>query len=192
MNIYVLWKMSESHKIKLLQDSLSSIKEEVKQSPAESRDREETQYLLVDQSIDEIRAIIEKLEARIEYIEEISSSQEAQDTAISVQDSFSDIVTTSLKSQVESDRDSEDWFWNSTSDGGHEKSLSFSQNDGFNTNSIVCRAEWCRVEIEDEIAVDEGVDPEHELQLRIDESLGRDTTIRWGKKEGNRRVVFIQ
>jgi len=192
MNTYVLWKMNDPQKAKLLQDSLSSISEDVKQPRAEPKERLETQELVFYQSIDELRSLIEKLEFRVEHIEEQSLSQEAKNESSPVQNGFADTVTASLNSQVIAGRGNEDWFWNSTIDGNDDRTLSFSQADGFNANSIVCRAEWCRVEIEYEIAVDEGVDPEHELQLRIDESLGRDSTIRWGEKEGNRRVIFIQ
>lgn len=102
--------------------------------------------------------------------------------------------TTSFKENIKSSirlPDQDDWFWESGNDG-EEKSLAFGSTDGFNVDSVVCRSEWCRVEIEDYQFAESDKEAELELHLKIDESLGRDTTLRMGPREGNRRVLYIQ
>lgn len=58
-------------------------------------------------------------------------------------------------------------------------------------NAVQCRGDWCRVEVQGDIG-GEDIDDMNELQLRIDESLGRDSEIRFGKQSGNSRVLFIR
>jgi hypothetical protein len=192
LNIYVLWKLNESYKPKTFQNTRFVSKKDVQVSPLESELEAKKVVQLMDISLGEMRSTLEKLEARIESIEAESPTFENQEAISSTQNILTDRVMRSLTSPSDSDRTNEDWFWNSSGDGGHEKSLSLSQSDGLEVDSIVCRSEWCRVEIVNETPSEEGSDPDHELQLKISESLGRDTVIRWGKKDGNRTVLFIQ
>ena len=84
----------------------------------------------------------------------------------------------------------EEWFW--TTGGEGETSLSFSPTDGLTVNSVVCRSDWCRVELEDTSSEGEDLISDLELQLKINESLGRDTVIRSGKRNDSHRVLFVQ
>jgi len=90
----------------------------------------------------------------------------------------------------------EDWFWND-SDGDEAEdadgiSVSLGVTEGLDLHSVNCRSGWCRVEVEEYPTPEEDVDSSGDLHLKINESVGRDTTIRWGKQEGNRRVVFVR
>jgi len=87
---------------------------------------------------------------------------------------------------------SDEWFWSSGNDGNGERDLAFGPTDGFTVDAVVCRSEWCRVEIEDADLAGGGLEAELELQYKISRSLGRDTTFRMGPGEGSRRVVFIK
>jgi hypothetical protein len=84
----------------------------------------------------------------------------------------------------------EEWFW--VEDGEKEASLSFSQSDSFAVHSVVCRSDWCRVELDNTSGEGEDLISDLELQLEINESLGRDTVIRSGERNGRHRVLFVQ
>ena len=87
--------------------------------------------------------------------------------------------------------ESEEWFWEGE-DAGEESTLSFSSTNGFAVNSVVCRSEWCRVEVDAGDSQDGGLISDLDLHLKINESLGRDTTIVSGERNGNVRTLFIK
>lgn len=100
-------------------------------------------------------------------------------------------VVDSFQAANNSSTSSEEWFW--TESGAGEKSLVFAEADGFGVKAVVCRSDWCRVEIEDtSVNGRDNLISDLELQLRINESLGRDTVIRSGQRNGRQRVLFIQ
>lgn len=98
-------------------------------------------------------------------------------------------VAESLR-QLEEPVSNEDWFW--AQDSEDETSLSFGDTEGFSVNSVVCRSEWCRVEVEDLNEGSGSLISDLELQIRIDKSLGRDTIMYSGVRDGKRRVLFIK
>jgi hypothetical protein len=96
----------------------------------------------------------------------------------------------SIQSASHSDTD-EEWFWSQRSTDD-DVSMSFEQTEGFSVSSVVCRSDWCRVEIEDTSDETNDLISGLELQLRINESLGRNTVIQSGQRNGRHRVLFIQ
>lgn len=87
--------------------------------------------------------------------------------------------------------DDEEWFWSQESNDS-DISLSFSATQGLTVNSVVCRSKWCRVEVEDTSDETNDLISSLELQHKIDKSLGRNTVIQAGAKNGRHRVLFIQ
>lgn len=84
----------------------------------------------------------------------------------------------------------EDWFWNN--DSGEEAAISIPDSDTYSVQSVVCRSEWCRAEIEhsgDSLSSEEA---ELELQLQLSQSEGRDIEMTFGKREGLSQVIFIR
>lgn len=104
--------------------------------------------------------------------------------------SNTDVPVDFMRAASQSSAD-EEWFWSQKSTE-HDLSLSFEQTEGFSVNSVVCRADWCRVEIEDNGDAANDLISGLELQLRINESLGRNTVIQSGETTGRKRVLFIQ
>ncbi len=144
----------------------------------------------------ELRAALGKLSARVDELEETASAAPSgaeperysdERSAAAVIDGFGKDVRQRFNQQ-----EGDDWFWNEPSGSGNN-TLSFAPSENFNVNSVICSDEWCRVEIEEYNGkADTGLEADLELQLQIDESLGRDTEIRFGPRQGNNRVVYIR
>lgn len=137
-----------------------------------------------------ILATIETLKQRIESLEDNALIDQIRKEGYSEQRQYVEMASETVKSRLNSSPSDEEWFWDASSD--EELSLSFDNTEGFSVYSKDCRSGWCRVEVEVDGAAKDDSDSMRELQLKIDESLGRDTVIRWGSKDGNRRVLFVQ
>ena len=87
---------------------------------------------------------------------------------------------------------SDDWFWNAQDSGEPDTTQSIPDGESYTVQSLVCRSDWCRAEIQLDDAVLEDPEMELELQLELSESLGRDVELSYGKRTGNNQVVFIR
>ncbi len=152
-------------------------------SPQALFDREDASTL--KKQMQELVKRFESIEERLDRVE--IDRQQAPE--IVDQSAYMDKVTEPLR-QPEKPVSDEDWFWGQ--DSVDETSLTFGEIDGFTVNSVVCRSEWCRVEIEDLNEDSGSLISDLELQIRIDKSLGRDTTMSSGLRDGRRRVIFIK
>ena len=136
---------------------------------------------------------ITELKSRLQSVEESYEALATRDdNATLLPEQYSD--TTSLIESIKStseDSADEDWFWSQKSTD-KDISLSFSPTEGLAVNSVVCRSQWCRVEVEDTSDETNDLISGLELQLKIDKSLGRNTIIQSGEKNGRHRVLFIQ
>jgi hypothetical protein len=136
---------------------------------------------------------IAELHSRLEAMEQAYNALvEDKDSSSNTADQYSstEMLVESIQSAGHSDTD-EEWFWSQRSTDD-DVSMSFEQAEGFSVSSVVCRSDWCRVEIEDTSDETNDLISGLELQLRINKSLGRNTVIQSGPRNGRHRVLFIQ
>jgi hypothetical protein len=186
LNVHVLWRLGASSKV----------------PPATPHDIAVTPQpnmngglvdIKKDVDIDPIQEQLAILNARLETMEhrfEMLSADDQPRLDASGENALIKKVVDSIH-HPSNPLSSEGWFW-STRGKEEELSLSFSQTEGLAVNSVVCRSDWCRVEIEDTSGASGDLVSDLKLHLKINESLGRDTVIRSGERNGRHRVLFIQ
>jgi len=188
LNSYVLWRLDEQSVA--LPVALSNFEVPAQAKPSTSsettnRDQQEVIALLITQ--------ITELKSRLKSVEESYEALATRDDKATLPpEQYSQ--TTSLIDSIQSTNDAsvdEDWFWSQKSTD-NDMSLAFNPTEGLAVNSVVCRAQWCRVEVEDTSDESNDLVSGLELQLKIDKSLGRNTIIQSGEKNGRHRVLFIQ
>lgn len=188
LNAYVLWRLDEPSAALPVAPSKFKVLAEAKSSaPSEtpSRDQQEVIALLITQ--------ITELQSRLKSVEESYDALATRDDNATLppeQYSQATSLIDAIKSTSDASAD-EDWFWSQNSTD-NDMSLSFTPTEGLAVNSVVCRAQWCRVEVEDTSDETNDLISGLELQLKIDKSLGRNTIIQSGEKNGRHRVLFIQ
>ena len=98
-----------------------------------------------------------------------------------------------LKRSTSNSRPIDEWFWSQAEEA--EGAVPFEVehlDDELVLESVICRGEWCRVEMEDlrdNVPVEAA---DLDLQLRINRGLGRDTTMVMGSSEGSTRVIYVK
>jgi hypothetical protein len=190
LNVLVIWKLDvvKVHTDTLFSEHAGSATRQG-ENQATAKPSEST---LSTEKLSAILMLLDELNSRLSSIEkeleesEIGSStvdkyQEREATKELVFDSFSSTA----------DSASEEWFWEEGT-AGEESTLSFSGSDAFIVNSVICRAEWCRVELDTGDNEKDDLVSDLELHLKINESLGRDTKIVSGERNGSQRTLFIQ
>jgi hypothetical protein len=188
LNLYVLWRLDEQswaltaalHKLEVSQPA---------QRPTvfEEANKEE------EEAIAFLKMEVTELSSRLQAMEQAYGVLEADEEVISStpeQYSNTESLIDSIQSASHSGTD-EEWFWSQRSTDD-DISMSFQPAQGFAVNSVVCRSDWCRVEVEDTSNETNDLIAGLELQLRINESLGRNTVIQTGERNGRHRVLFIQ
>jgi hypothetical protein len=194
LNIYMVWQLREFY---VNNHDKPEILGERESGPIRPKGKslirtESTQS--ATQDVTDVMAIIQNLLTRIERLENISNTADVKSSAIDDKPRRTEKLVSRLTEKLDLDggldEGEEDWFWNAS--GKTESSVSLGAKDEFSVHSVACRAGWCRVEVEEYNYDEEDENSTYELQLKINESLGRDSTIRWGRKTGNRRVIFIQ
>ena len=188
LNVYVLWRLDEQS------GALTAVLHKLEVSPSaqkptvfEETNKEE------GEAITFLKMEIAELNSRLQAMEQAYSVLEADEEVISStpeQYSNTESLIDSIQSASHSGTD-EEWFWSQRSTD-NDVSMSFHHTEGFAVNSVVCRSNWCRVEVEDTSNETNDLISGLELQLRINESLGRNTVIQTGERNGRHRVLFIQ
>jgi hypothetical protein len=186
LNVYLIWCLGDSSKVS------AAAPHDIVVTP-ESSNIIDLLDIKKDMGIDPIQGQLVRLNTRLDEMErrlEMLDIGDQLSLDASGENALIERVVGSIHSQI-NPLSSDEWFW-SAGAGRQELSLSFSQTEGLEINSVVCRSDWCRVEIED--SSDSGGDlvSDLELHLRINESLGRDTVIRSGERNGRHRVMYIQ
>jgi len=190
LNVYVLWRF---------QDATGSIPKTTNLTKNATNQRivldgseinQETMGRHLVDNISNLGSMIDDLSKRVSSLEAESAATEVKaEKNLDFRESAHSAMAT-VRERLSVKPVDEEWFWNDSD--GEELSMSLVATESFNIQSVNCRSGWCRVEIEEYSTNGEDVDSSGELHLKINESLGRDTTIRWGKQQGNRRVLFIK
>ena len=188
LNAYVLWRLDEQSVALPVALSKVEVPAQAKSSASSettSKDQQEVIALLIAQ--------ITELNSRLKSVEQSYDALATRDdNATLAPEQYSQ--ATGLIDAIKSTSDAsanEDWFWSQKSTD-NDMSLAFNPTEGLAVNSVVCRAQWCRVEVEDTSNETNDLISGLELQLKIDKSLGRNTIIQAGEKNGRHRVLFIQ
>ena len=188
LNAYVLWRLDEqSGALTAALYKLEVSPPAQKSAAFEEANKEE------EVTIAFLKMEIAELNSRLEAMEEAYEVFEAGEEAVSntpEQYSNTNSLIDSIQSASHFATD-EEWFWSQRSTDD-DVSMSFHHTEGFSVNSVVCRSDWCRVEVEDTSNETNDLISGLELQLRINESLGRNTVIQTGERNGRHRVLFIQ
>jgi len=185
LNVYVLWRLDELSTAAPDKLEVSAPVQSPRAFEEASKEDEETLAFL--------KLEITELGARLQIMEQAYDALEAAEEAISSipgQSSNTESLIDSMQTASHSATD-EERFWSQRSTDD-DISMSFRHTEGFSVNSVVCRSDWCRVEVEDTSNTTNDLVSGLELQLRINESLGRNTVILTGEKNGRHRVLFIQ
>ena len=188
LNVYVLWRLDQQSGV------LTTVLHNIEVSPPaqkptvleEGNKKEEKAMAFLKMEVTELSSRLQAMEQAYGVLETdeevISSTPEQYSNTGSLIDS--------IQSASHSGTD-EEWFWSQRSTD-NDVSMSFHHTEGFAVNSVVCRSNWCRVEVEDTSNETNDLISGLELQLRINESLGRNTVIQTGERNGRHRVLFIQ
>ena len=185
LNVFVLWRLDEPSRISETTYPAPKVTPQSSTTSASKDAAEKNEIVPLQMEIAELGARLKAIEERYE----VSDVEREKPFGIPGQYSGTKDVFASFSHAGSSAAD-EEWFW--VEDGEKEASLSFSQTDGFAVHAVVCRSDWCRVELENTSGEGEDLISDLELQLEINESLGRDTVIRSGERNGSHRVLFIQ
>lgn len=188
LNIFVLYQLH----------SVTEAPSQIKETYAPSLNDDEVhatsnEHLLLGE-LGILKSRVQVLGDRLENIAGMKISSEPEDVAEDSVSNFDQqvyLVNVNKGQRSKSSHDSEDWFWNGDSGNGEEAYVASALAEDDSVNSLVCRSAWCRAEIQ--LDEDAGsVEAELELQAQLSESLGRDTTMQFGKREGGSQVVFIR
>lgn len=185
LHAYVIWRLENLPLISATSNLAPKASQQVTYTAAPEGETDEN-------AIASLQMQVAQLSKRLKSMEEGDGESDVDTVkALDLSDQHSETreVLDSLTRTSHSASD-EEWFWEKS--GEEAASPSFSQIEGLSINSVVCRSDWCRLEIENTESADQGLISDLELHLKINESLGRDTVIRSGEINGNRRVIFVQ
>jgi hypothetical protein len=185
LNVYVLLRQDEPSRISATTFYARTATPQATNTSVSVEAPEKNEIVPLQMQIAELGARLEAMEERYEE----ASVESDQPLDIPEQYTGATEVLESFNHTGSSASD-EGWFW--AGGGEEEASLSFSQTDGFSVDSVVCRSDWCRVELENTSSEGRDLVSDLELQLKINDSLGRDTVIRSGERNGSHRVLFVQ
>jgi len=188
VNVYVLWRLNEqSTALTTAIHALESASREQKPADFEETSTKEGETISFLEM--EVAGLNSRLQAMEQAYAELESGKDDAFDAPEDKSNRKSLVE-SIQSANNSAAD-EEWFWSRESTD-EDISMSFHHTQGFSVNSVVCRSDWCRVEVEDTSDEANDLISGLELQLRINESLGRNTVIKSGASNGRHRVLFIQ
>jgi len=196
LNAYTLWRVQDAIESRDNDSFPSNCDSSCRISFDETEINKDTVGRHLVDNILNLELKIDDLSKQILALEAESAGDELRAAAdVNFQDSARSAMSI-VSDRLAVKSNDEEWFWND-SDGDDAEdaeriSASLGVTESLDIHSVNCRSGWCRVEIEEYPTPEEDVDSSGELHLKINESVGRDTTIRWGKQEGNRRVVFVK
>ena len=190
LNVFVIWKLDidRRHTDTLFSETLDSAARQVKnQAPVRPSERG-----LSTEKLSATLVLIDELNSRLSSLEKELEESESQPSTVS-RNGKNEAIAESIFDSFSSTAASEpqEWFWEGCT-AGEERTLSFSGSDAFVVSSVVCRSEWCRVEVDTGDSEKNDLTSDLELHLEINESLGRDTKIVSGERNGSQRILFIQ
>jgi hypothetical protein len=185
LNVFVLWRLNEPSRISATTFYARTATPQATNTSVSVEAPQKNEIVPLQMQMAELDARLKAMEERYEA----SDVESEKSSDIPGQYSGAKDVIESFSHTRRSAAD-EEWFW--VKDGEKEASLSFSQTDSFAVHSVVCRSDWCRVELENTSGEGEDLISDLELQLEINDSLGRDTVIRSGERNGSHRVLFVQ
>ena len=188
LNVYVLWQLEEqSAALTAALHNFEISPQAQKPTAINNTNNEENEAVAFLKM--EVTALHSRLQA-VEQAYAVLNVAEEDIPNIPEHASNTDSLIGSIQSASNSGTE-EEWFWSQESTD-NDVSMSFEQTEEFSVTSVVCRADWCRVEVEDTSDETNDLISGLELQLKINESLGRNTVIQSGARNGRNRVLFIQ